>query len=169
LTSILSFRLWVAEITYVPTWAGFLYLAIVLDGLEPARDRRPNASRVSHQAGLARWVTPEQRGRRRHVAILLPPKRLVKERSQSTGRVVRIEVSVRRPSGARLDEQPNLQRGFRKLNGVRGTLDDWGALRRCDCSFCASMVGAGAVSWGEVSAPGASDSSSAGRHHGRHQ
>jgi hypothetical protein len=25
-----------------------------------------------------------------------------------------------------LDEQPNLQRGFRKLNGVRGTLDDWG-------------------------------------------
>ena len=24
-------RLWVADITYVPTWAGFLYLAIVLD------------------------------------------------------------------------------------------------------------------------------------------
>ncbi len=23
--------LWVADITYVPTWAGFLYLAIVLD------------------------------------------------------------------------------------------------------------------------------------------
>jgi putative transposase len=29
--------LWVADITYVPTWAGFLYLAIALDGLEPAR------------------------------------------------------------------------------------------------------------------------------------
>ena len=29
--------------------------------------------------------------------ILLPPKRLVKERSHGTGRVVRIEVSVRRP------------------------------------------------------------------------
>ena len=26
-----SDRLWVADITYVPTWAGFLYLAIVLD------------------------------------------------------------------------------------------------------------------------------------------
>ena len=25
-------RLWVADITYVPTWAGFVYLAIVLDG-----------------------------------------------------------------------------------------------------------------------------------------
>ena len=24
-------RIWVADITYVPTWAGFLYLAIVLD------------------------------------------------------------------------------------------------------------------------------------------
>jgi len=64
LPSVLSFGLWVAEITYVPTWAGFLYLAIVLDGLEPARDRRPNASRVSHQADLARRVTPEQPGRR---------------------------------------------------------------------------------------------------------
>jgi hypothetical protein len=37
LTSVLSFGLWVADITYVPTWAGFLCLAIVLDGLEPAR------------------------------------------------------------------------------------------------------------------------------------
>ena len=41
----------------MPTWAGVLYLAIVLDGLEPARDRRPNMSRVSHQADLARRVT----------------------------------------------------------------------------------------------------------------
>ena len=24
-------RIWVADITYVPTWAGFLYLAVVLD------------------------------------------------------------------------------------------------------------------------------------------
>ena len=46
-----------------------------------------------------------------------------------------------------LDGQSGLQRGFRKLNGVRGTLDDWGAARRSDCSFCSSMVGAGAVSW----------------------
>jgi hypothetical protein len=52
--------MWVADITYVPTWAGFLYLAIVLDGLEPARDRRSNVSLVSHQAGLDRRVTPEK-------------------------------------------------------------------------------------------------------------
>jgi hypothetical protein len=36
LTSVLSFGLGVAEITCVPTWAGFLYLAIVLDGLAGA-------------------------------------------------------------------------------------------------------------------------------------
>jgi putative transposase len=24
-------RLWVADVTYVPTWAGFLYLAVVMD------------------------------------------------------------------------------------------------------------------------------------------
>lgn len=24
-------KLWVADITYIPTWAGFLYLAVVLD------------------------------------------------------------------------------------------------------------------------------------------
>jgi putative transposase len=24
-------KLWVSDITYVPTWAGFLYLAVVLD------------------------------------------------------------------------------------------------------------------------------------------
>jgi hypothetical protein len=59
-----SFGLWVADITYVPTWAGFLYLAIVLDGLEPGRDRRSNVSPVSHQAGLARRVTPEMPERR---------------------------------------------------------------------------------------------------------
>jgi putative transposase len=24
-------RLWVADMTYVPTWAGFIYLAVVMD------------------------------------------------------------------------------------------------------------------------------------------
>jgi hypothetical protein len=38
-TPVLSFGLWVADITYLPTWAGLLNLAIVLDALEPARDR----------------------------------------------------------------------------------------------------------------------------------
>ncbi len=31
--------LWVADITYIPTWAGFLYLAVVLDAYS-RRDRR---------------------------------------------------------------------------------------------------------------------------------
>ena len=29
-------RLWVADITYIPTWAGFLYLAVVLDACRAA-------------------------------------------------------------------------------------------------------------------------------------
>ena len=32
-------RLWVADITYIPTWAGFLYLAVVLDALQPPHRR----------------------------------------------------------------------------------------------------------------------------------
>ena len=43
-----------------------------------------------------------------------------------------------------LPHEPDLQRGFRKLDGVRGTLEDWGASRRPDCSFCVSALGAGA-------------------------
>jgi putative transposase len=35
-------RLWVADITYIPTWAGFLYLAVVLEALSMALwQRRP--------------------------------------------------------------------------------------------------------------------------------
>lgn len=37
-------QLWVADITYVPTWAGFVYLAIVLDALNMALlTRKPEA------------------------------------------------------------------------------------------------------------------------------
>lgn len=49
-------RLWVADITYVPTWAGFLYVAVVID-----------ASAGSSSAGrfLAEqhdeWLTAERR------------------------------------------------------------------------------------------------------------
>jgi molybdopterin-synthase adenylyltransferase len=52
-----------------------------------------------------------------------------------------------RRSQLALDAQPNLQRGFRKLDGVRGTLEDWGAPRRQDCPFCSSTLGAGGVAW----------------------
>jgi putative transposase len=34
-------RLWVADITYIPTWSGFLYLAMVLD----VYSRRSSAGR----------------------------------------------------------------------------------------------------------------------------
>ena len=36
-------ELWVADITYVPTQAGFLYLAVVVDAVEMAlRQRQPD-------------------------------------------------------------------------------------------------------------------------------
>jgi hypothetical protein len=56
-----------------------------------------------------------------------------------------------RRSEVALDGQPGLQRGFRKLDGVRGTLEDWGASRRHDCSFCGSTLGAGVVAWASPS------------------
>jgi putative transposase len=37
-------RLWVADITYVPTWAGFLYLAVVLDAVASSAGRWPRHS-----------------------------------------------------------------------------------------------------------------------------
>ena len=37
-------RLWVADITYLPTWAGFLYLAVVLDGPWPTTCGRNSCS-----------------------------------------------------------------------------------------------------------------------------
>ena len=46
-----------------------------------------------------------------------------------------------------LSDRSTLQRGFRKLDGVRGTLEDWGAARRPDCTFCRSTLAAGVVGW----------------------
>jgi molybdopterin/thiamine biosynthesis adenylyltransferase len=46
-----------------------------------------------------------------------------------------------------LDDQPGIQRGFRKLDGVRGTLEDWGASRRSDCAFCSATLAAGTIAW----------------------
>jgi hypothetical protein len=50
-----------------------------------------------------------------------------------------------------LVDQPTLQRGFRKFDGVRGTLEDWGAARKPDCTFCRSMLAAGVVAWSQPS------------------
>src|SRR5438034_8630548 len=46
-----------------------------------------------------------------------------------------------------LPDQSTLQRGFRKLDGVRGTLEEWGAARRPDCTFCTATLAAGVVAW----------------------
>jgi putative transposase len=40
--------LWVADITYVPTWAGFIYLAIVLDALTMALTTRRPSGVIHH-------------------------------------------------------------------------------------------------------------------------
>jgi putative transposase len=45
-------ELWVADMTYVPTWTGFLYLAVVLD----AFSRRPSGPCGARNAPLARFV-----------------------------------------------------------------------------------------------------------------
>jgi hypothetical protein len=39
------------------------------------------------------------------------------------------------------------QRGYLKLNGVRGTLDEWGARRAPTCSRCAAHLAAGTIAW----------------------
>lgn len=39
------------------------------------------------------------------------------------------------------------QRGVLKLDGARGTLEDWGAHRRSACAICGAVLGAGSVAW----------------------
>ena len=71
-------RLWVADITYIPTWAGFLYLAVVLDAYSrcivgwsmmgadahPGRLRgqeRQDARNVDQSPGWSHQTRPEDR------------------------------------------------------------------------------------------------------------
>ena len=44
-------QLWIADITYIPTAAGFLFLAVVLDGLEPARSRMGHGDAPASRSG----------------------------------------------------------------------------------------------------------------------
>ena len=53
-------RLWVADITYVPTWAGFLYLAVVLDAFSRrvvgwAMANHLRTELVLHALNMALW------------------------------------------------------------------------------------------------------------------
>ncbi len=49
------------------------------------------------------------------------------------------------PADLALDNEG--QRGAFKLDGLRGTLVDWGAVRRPDCPVCNGILGAGSVLW----------------------
>jgi hypothetical protein len=46
-----------------------------------------------------------------------------------------------------LNHEETSQRGFRKLNGISGTLQDWGATRRTTCHHCNDTLARGAVVW----------------------
>lgn len=45
------------------------------------------------------------------------------------------------------DVKGTQQRGFKKLNGTLGTLEEWGAGRRHTCTLCADTLGRGTVVW----------------------
>ena len=47
-------RLWVADITYIPTWAGFLYLAVVLDAFSRRIVGWSMATTLAHATGARR-------------------------------------------------------------------------------------------------------------------
>jgi hypothetical protein len=44
-------------------------------------------------------------------------------------------------------EQADLQRGFKKLDGVRGTLEEWGAIWYPDCPHCSGKLARGEAAW----------------------
>ena len=54
--------------------------------------------------------------------------------------------------GSRIDPSALLsddgrQRGALKFNGLRGTLEEWGVVRRADCPRCTAMLCAGSLVW----------------------
>ena len=44
-------------------------------------------------------------------------------------------------------EQADLQRGFKKLDGVRGTLEEWGGICYPDCPHCSGELARGEAAW----------------------
>ena len=46
-----------------------------------------------------------------------------------------------------LQGEHGVQRGFRKLDGVNGTLIDWGARKNPNCKHCREMLAVGTVVW----------------------
>ena len=105
-------RLWVADITYIPTWAGFLYLAVVLDACSR---RLVDGHNTCHPAGA---------GCSEHGA----------RRTQTQGR----RPSLRSGFAIYIDRvRPALPRGRRaSINGVGGR-----RLRQCDVRELLRHVG----------------------------
>lgn len=69
--------------------------------------------------------------------------------SQAVSEVLQLLTAFRGSSidPASLALEGDLQRGALKLDGVRGTLEDWGAKRRPDCLACGRSLGAGSAVW----------------------
>jgi putative transposase len=57
-------QLWVADMTYIPTVTGFLYLAVVLDALTMALDQRRPANGVIHHSDQGCQYTSIEFGKR---------------------------------------------------------------------------------------------------------
>jgi hypothetical protein len=60
-----------------------------------------------------------------------------------TGTGIRLTDIAVDPDGAN-------QRGFKKLDGTRGTLQEWGVIGRPTCPHCTTTLARGAVSWSTV-------------------
>src|SRR5213078_4483722 len=61
--------LWVADITYIPTWAGFLYLAVVLDVLSMALAMRRPRGVIHHSDQGAQYTSIEFGNRCREAGV----------------------------------------------------------------------------------------------------
>ena len=46
-----------------------------------------------------------------------------------------------------MDHNETSQRGFKKLNGTNGSLQEWGAVRRPTCPHCNTVLARGAIHW----------------------
>jgi hypothetical protein len=52
-----------------------------------------------------------------------------------------------RKTDVAIDSDSEDQRGFKKLNGTSGTLQEWGSRRRATCTNCSGILAQGAVTW----------------------
>lgn len=148
-------RLWVADITYIPTWAGFLYLAVVLDvysrkivgwamethlrtelvleALDLALwQRRPGA--VIHHSDQGSQYTSIQFGTRCREAGVRPP-RWARSAIASTTRCARASSRPWNASCSRAAAlRPRPRRAWRCLNSSRAGTTRTGAIPRSTIS-----------------------------------